>query len=112
MITLPLNTLVRLVIKFWRKLVSVTAVLVLVSFAAAKDAPVYNQTAHVIGSQIGHRPSGAWACTYELRINNLTYVTIHNGANCEAAVNAGADLPAAVEKNKIRVLRNYFGIRG
>ena len=82
------------------------AIIMLVSLAFAKDAKVYNQTAHVIGSQTGHRPSGAWACTYELRINNLTYVTLHNGANCDAGVATGADLPAIVEKNKVRVLRN------
>jgi hypothetical protein len=66
----------------------------------------YPLTAHVIGSEQGHRPSGAWACTYELAMNNLVYITIHNGKHCDAGVSAGANLPARIEKNKIRVLRN------
>lgn len=88
------------------RLIGTTVLMFVASLAFAKDARVYNQIAHVIGSQTGHRPSGAWACTYELRINNRTYVALHNGAKCDAGVATGADLPAVVEKNKVRVQRN------
>jgi len=90
------------------KLSAALIVMVLSSLAGAKDInPAdYPVTAHVLGSIQGHRPSGAWACTYQLGVGNLVYTAIHNGNHCDDAVTPGANLPARILKNKITVLRN------
>ena len=53
----------------------------------------YPLIAHVIGSAQGRRPSGGWACTYNLVLNKLFYTAIHNGRNCNASVSPAQIFP-------------------
>ena len=59
------------------------------------------QTAHIAGSFSGHRPSGARACIYEVRLGGRTYEALHNGAKC--VLPTGSDFPATLEKGRIVV---------
>ena len=78
---------------------TISAILLLTATVFAQT-----QTAHVVGTQSGLRPSGSWACFYELRIGNLTYVTVKSG-RCDKSVATGMDLPYAIEGRYLRLTK-------
>jgi hypothetical protein len=75
-------------------------------FLAPAGSLAFGQSiAHVIGTQSGIRPSGSWACFYEVRIDNLTYTAVKSG-RCRNEVATDADLPYVLDGRYLRLTRS------
>jgi hypothetical protein len=70
------------------------------AFGKEPNVADYPLKAHVVGSAETLRPP-FW-CVYEIRIGNLDYVA-KKRFSCNASI-SGMDLPARIDKNKLRLL--------
>jgi hypothetical protein len=98
-------------------IVLVATLLLPVASFAQTDYPL---TAHIIGSQLGHRNfgRGAWACIYEFQINGIVYVTegqtegsLLTHFRCGGLLPTGTDVPALIKKDRLTVLINGKAIK-
>jgi len=87
-----------------------TTLLLLTALVNAKTNPAdFTLTAHVVSSIAGRGHGGsltARTCTYELRIDQLTYIAQQRTLQCDAAVTPRAELPAQIEKSKLKVMKS------
>jgi hypothetical protein len=60
-------------------------------------------TAHVLGMQTNIRPSGSWACFYELRIDK-SYTAVKSGRRGKD-VTTGMDLPYRIDGRYLRLTK-------